>query len=179
MTNPQSHVFVSIIPYRCILLPGTHFDPRHLVQSRPDHDPANMERFPWLAMPASNYTTTAATLVGVKREREDDGDDTGQKPAPRKRVTISRKPCIVCTDDIPRNRFPKLPHKQDDNDKHSSDVCFKCFSEHLRVEVETKGHEGIGCPQCSRPLEESDIRKLASSWNYREYVATHRLESIS
>ena len=132
-----------------------------------------------LATPPSSYTPTAATLNGVKRERENDTDDTGQKPAPRKRVTISRKPCIVCTDDVPKNRFPKLPHKQDDDTKHTSDVCFKCFGEHLRIEVETKGHEGVGCPQCSQPLEESDIRKLASSFTYRECVIFDRRGSGS
>lgn len=107
---------------------------------------------------------------GVKREREHDNEDTKEATPPRKRVTISRKPCIVCTEDVPKNRFPKLPHSPDDDNKHTSDVCFKCLSEHLRIEVETKGHEGVGCPQCSKPLGESEIRKLASSWTYQEYV---------
>jgi hypothetical protein len=48
---------------------------------------------------------------------------------------------------VSKNRFPKLPHPQDDDEKHSSDVCFKYFSAHLRVEVETKGHERVGCPR--------------------------------
>jgi hypothetical protein len=122
----------------------------------------------------SSQTPTSATPVGVKREREPDTDDAKEAPPARKRVTISRKPCIVCTEDVPKNRFPKLPHSQDDNNKHTSDVCFKCFSEHLRIEVETKGHEGVGCPQCSKPLEESEIRKLASSWTYQEYVTIDR-----
>lgn len=172
--NPLPH-FLSLLTLQVlVLLFRLHSDYIHLVHLRPDHDSENMASFGPLATPPSSHTPTAATVYGVKRERENDDDDTGQKPAPRKRVTISRKPCIVCTEDTPKNRFPKLPHKQDDNEKHSSDVCFKCFSEHLRVEVETKGHEGVACPQCSKPLEESDIRKLASSWTYREYVIPHR-----
>lgn len=133
-----------------------------------------MASYSYLALPPSSQPSTTASLVGVKRERENDNDDPGQKPAPRKRVTISRKPCIVCTEDVPKNRFPKLPHSQDDNDSHNSNVCFKCFTEHLRVEVETKGHEGVCCPQCSKPLGESEIRKLASSYTYQEYVTNVR-----
>jgi hypothetical protein len=125
-----------------------------------------------LAPPPSGPMPSTSTQAGVKRERDIDNDDVNKAPI-RKKATISRKPCIVCTDDIPKNRFPLLPHKQDDNNKHSSDVCFKCFSEHLCVEVKNKGHEGVGCPQYSKALEESEIRKLASSWTYQEYVVPH------
>jgi len=129
----------------------------------------NMVSYPHSASLPSSSAPSTVTQQGIKRERENDNDELEKVP-PRKKVTISRKACIVCNEDVPRNRFPKIPHKQDDNNKHSSDVCFKCFSEHLRIEVENKGHEGIGCPQCSRPLEESEIRKLASSWTYQEYA---------
>ena len=156
-------------------LPNLHPSTSDVLSNLGD-DPAIMASYPGFRHPVGGRMTTPATPVGVKRERENDNEDTKEAPPPRKRVTISRKSCIVCTEDIPRNRFPKLPHPQDDGNKHTSDVCFKCFSEHLRIEVEIKGHEGVGCPQCSKPLEESEIRKLASSWTYREYVIPNRLE---
>jgi hypothetical protein len=132
---------------------------------------SNLQRPVGSALPPapSNPIPSTSTQGGVKRERNLDNDDADKAPA-RKKVTISRKPCIVCTDDVPKNRFPKLPHKRAANNEHSSDVCFKCFREHVRNEVEIKGHEEADCPQCSQPLEESDIRKLASSRTYKEYV---------
>lgn len=162
------------------LYPSCTFPSSTSAHLQPIHHPSIMASYPYSTLHSSSQPSTAPTLIGVKRERENDDDDTSQKLVPRKRVTISRKPCIVCTEDIPNNRFPKLPHSQDDNDnKHSSDVCFKCFSEHLRVEVETKGHEGVGCPQCSKPLEESEIRKLASSYTYQEYFTRANLDTGS
>lgn len=117
------HIFLSLLTLQVlVLLFRLHSDYIHLVHLRPDHDPENMASFGPLATPPSSHTPTAATVYGVKRERGNDDDDTGQKPAPRKRVTISRKPCIVCTEDTPKNRFPKLPHKQDDNE-NTAPMC--------------------------------------------------------
>lgn len=167
--NPQSHVLVSTITSSlAYLLPYYPFHPRHPFHLQPVRNPVTMASYPSSTLPSSSQPATAPIPIGVKREREYDHEDAKEAPPPRKRVTISRKACIVCTEDVPKNRFPKLPHAQDDTNKHTSDVCFKCFSEHLRIEVETKGHEGVGCPQCSKPLEESEIRKLASSWTYQE-----------
>lgn len=121
------------------------------------------------ALPEGSLASSASTKRGVKRERDHEDDDVDPAPT-RKKVTIPPKPCIVCTDDVPKNRFPKLPHKQDENNKRSSDVCFKCFRDHLRVEVENKGHEAVSCPQCSKLLDEHEVRKLASSQTYQECV---------
>lgn len=132
---------------------------------------ANMASTPDSVLPSGSLASSTYMQGGVKRERDDDDNDDVDKAPARKRVTIAPKPCIVCTEDVPKNRFPKLPHKQDGNNKHSSDVCFKCFREHLRVEVENKGHEAVSCPQCSKLLDESEVRKLASSRTYQEYVA--------
>jgi superfamily II helicase len=110
---------------------------------------------------------STATPSGKKRKHNGDGDDVDQQPAPKK---TPRKVCIVCADDVPRNGFPKLPHKQDSEKPHNSDVCKKCCSERLRHEVKTKSHNAVGCPQCSKPLEQSEVQKLASSETYQEYV---------
>lgn len=86
---------------------------------------------------------------------------------------------MICADDVPKNRFPKIPHKQDENNKHDSDTCFKYYSQHLSVEIKEKGHEAVSCPQCSKTLEESEVRKLASSRTYHEYVAVDRISNFS
>jgi hypothetical protein len=70
----------------------------------------------------------------------------------------------------PTKPIPKLPQKHDAGDQHSSDVCFKCYREHLRHQVKDKDSEGVSCPQCAKPLDPSEAQKLASSDTYREYV---------
>lgn len=110
-----------------------------------------------------------------KLDRTVTGDVT--PPPSRKKAAMSRKECSVCYDDVNKNRFPKLPHVQDDNNVHTSDVCFKCFKEHLEVEVKAKGSDAVSCPQCKKQLEESEVRKLASSFSYQEY-ATRLLTGI-
>lgn len=101
-----------------------------------------------------------------------DAVDSDEAPACKK-VTrpLSRRPCIVCADDVAINRFPKIPHKQDENNRHGSDACFRCYSQHLSIEIKEKGHEAVSCPQCSKTLEESEVRKLVSSRTYHEYVS--------
>jgi hypothetical protein len=95
---------------------------------------------PGFRKPFGGRVPVPAATLGVKREREDDIEDIEPSPPARKRAAIDRKPCIVCSEDIPRNRFPKLPHSQGGNKKHTFDVCFQCFREHIRVGVETKSH---------------------------------------
>ena len=107
-----------------------------------------------------------------KRKHARDDDDTTGTPTRKKTVKtcMGRKQCIVCSDDAYKNQFPKLPHDQNDNDIHGSDVCFKCFKAHLSVEVKNKGPEAVSCPQCKHELAEPEVRKLAWSATYHEYV---------
>lgn len=88
-----------------------------------------------------------------------------------KSKTLPRKECILCCNDVATNHFPKLPHASDPLDAeslHSSDVCFRCYSQHLEGEVESKGIDSVRCPQCPKTLVEGEVRKLASSSTYHE-----------
>ena len=104
---------------------------------------------------------TASVPRSLKRERTDDDDPPETKP--RKRA-MATKECTICCSDTFLNRFPRLPHI--DAQKHSSDVCFKCWDLHLKSEVESKGFEKVGCPQCGQLLEEPEVRKLAKKTTY-------------
>jgi hypothetical protein len=122
---------------------------------------------PPLAPPQNCDATRTRARSGRKRKAKEEDNDLDEVPAKKK---MARKQCIVCADDVPKNQFPKFPHKQDAEGKHSSDVCKKCCSEHLSHKVKNKDHEGVSCPQCSKLLEQSDVRNLASSRTYQEYV---------
>lgn len=78
--------------------------------------------------------------------------------------------CVICLSKIPEDRLPKLPHPDAVGREleHPSEVCFDCWDEHLRSEVESKAFDSVGCPQCRKPLVESDIRELASEATYQE-----------
>lgn len=107
-----------------------------------------------------------------KRKHTDDGDNEDLKLPLRKKPWTSRKrrPCVICAENIAKNQFPKLPHKQDETETHSSDVCFKCYRQYLSVEIADKGQDAVECPQCKKPLDQSEVRKLASGNTYQEYV---------
>jgi hypothetical protein len=114
------------------------------------------------------------TPNGEKRKYDGDDSYVDKQPAPNKRP---RKLCIVCADDVPRDEFPNLPHEQDHKRPHNSDVCKQCCSEHLSHEVRNKGHEAVGCPQCSKPLKQSEVQMLASSQTYQECVPIFEVEN--
>lgn len=96
----------------------------------------------------------------VKRERTVDDADV----KPRKRRSMARKECVKCCNDVVANRFPQLCHVK--AQQHVSKVCFGCWDQHLKTEVENKGFEGVSCPQCSHLLQEPEVRRLARKSTY-------------
>jgi hypothetical protein len=128
-----------------------------------------------LAPPQAFTATTTPASSGRKRKIKEEDNDVDKVPAKKK---MARKQCIVCADDVARNQFPKFPHKQDAESKHSSDVCKKCCIEHISHEVKNKDHEEISCPQCSQLLEQSDIKNLASTHTYQECVNASHEETL-
>lgn len=99
---------------------------------------------------------------------EDDAVD--QKPPARKRITLPRKGCIVCPNNVATNQFPRVPHAQVKRDGHDSDVCRKCYQQHLGNEFKNKDQEAVSCPHCAKPLVQSEVQKLTSSQMYQEYA---------
>lgn len=114
----------------------------------------------------ANATSEVSGSAPKKRHAEDNKDQTFF----RKKREISRKECIVCMTDVAKNQFPKLPHSASTTveHEHDSQVCFKCWQDHLKSEVESNMFEAVACLQCSKLLVESEVRKLASSFTHQE-----------
>ena len=101
---------------------------------------------------------------GIKRERE---DSTPPNPQPdRKKPKLSRKECLICTDEVVKNQYPKKPHAG--HEQHTSDVCFKCYNQHIEAEIDQKGPDLVSCPQCSQTLSEPEVRKLTRVATYKK-----------
>ncbi|KAL1588033.1 hypothetical protein WHR41_03394 [Cladosporium halotolerans] len=116
--------------------------------------------------PADSSTIT--TLPRKRRRIDDDANENALRSVKR---AIGRKECSVCAEDVARNQFPKVPHATTvATEQHASNVCFKCWRQHLQAEVESKEAESLACPQCSKALDQSEVKKLASSFTYREYL---------
>lgn len=97
---------------------------------------------------------------GATKRGYDDTTPTRAQPD-RKRTKISRKECLICLEDIAKNQYPRAPHAQSGSGQHSSDVCFKCYDQHIEAQVNGTGSGIVNCPQCSQALAEPEIRKLA------------------
>jgi hypothetical protein len=87
------------------------------------------------------------------------------EPTPHENAGPPHKECTVCLDTLSKSLFPESLHA----DQHSSDVCSKCFDEHVESELDDKSYEHIGCPQCTQTLTEPEIRKLGSVETYKKY----------
>ena len=105
------------------------------------------------------------TDIPTKRKLAEDQIDNGDTPTKRKKA-VERKECVTCCNSVAINRFPKLPHKS--AEKHGRDVCFECWKQHLKSEIQSKGFDSVCCPLCEEALEESEIKKLAKEETYGE-----------
>lgn len=106
-----------------------------------------------------------APARSLKRKRTKNDAEESRGKRSKKRV-MARKECIICCAEVTTIRFPKLHHV--DAQQHTSDVCLGCWNQHLKSEVESKGFEGVGCPQCSYLLQEPEVRRLAQKSTYSE-----------
>lgn len=83
--------------------------------------------------------------------------DHAEAPAKAPRPKMKRTECAICARDLPNTVFPILSNKCD----HTRETCRKCWNEWLKSQIESVPADQIACTQCSRILEESDIRRLA------------------
>ena len=115
--------------------------------------------------PGSNTRRGNAT----KREHDDSASTTSLPE--RKKARVPRKECSVCLSDVATNQYPKKPHA---GEQHSSDVCFKCFDQHIKTQVDSTSSGIVSCPQCLQTLAEPEVRKLAKHVaTYQKYAASH------
>lgn len=109
---------------------------------------------------------TSSMNDSIMQKTPNDGD--AATSSARKKRKISRIECIVCMNDVAKTQFPRLPHAiaGDGGHEHESQVCFKCWKEHLKSEIRSNGFQLVACPQCDKMLVEAEVRKLASSFDY-------------
>lgn len=99
--------------------------------------------------------------------REAAGNGTGElnsSTGHRKRAKLHTKECSTCCLQKAVNQFPKHVHTS----KHASEVCFKCWEEHLKAEVNNKDTASVQCAEYDEVLGEQEVRKLAGSRTYQK-----------
>ena len=68
--------------------------------------------------------------------------------------------CIVCGDTKPAPDFPAKPPTS--VCEHTSQTCTSCLQSWMASEIDTKGTEGIKCPECPQTLSYADIQRAVS-----------------
>ncbi|CZT24950.1 uncharacterized protein RCC_10679 [Ramularia collo-cygni] len=96
-------------------------------------------------------------------------------PKTRQKKKTKRSECSICNRSLANSAFPKISDKCD----HTRDTCRKCWNAWLKEQIDSVAADQIGCVQCSRILEESDIRKLARPASYAAYLDTKLKASLS
>lgn len=108
----------------------------------------------------TRYSKATKALGKRKRERDEDVEQPGKKPA------AQDKECTVCLELTTRTSFPIIQHAV--GGEHGSDVCLSCWDQHIESEVRSKSSEGISCLQCPQRLVEEEVRHLATNSTYDE-----------
>lgn len=147
-----------------VCTPADHIYPS---SRQPNHHRHPSNTHPALT-PKTTYTTPSVYTPTMAKDTKGAQNNNNHEQTGSKKYVMSRKLCIICTENVAANQFPKLPHKQDGATEHSSDTCFKCFRQHLDNEIKFKGHDAVTCPQCTKPLDQSEIRKTAPSFSYQK-----------
>lgn len=75
--------------------------------------------------------------------------------------------CIVCGESKEPLEFPATAPTS--SCAHPSNTCSKCLQSWMASEFDTKGCDGIKCPECPETLDYNDIRKAASPQTFDAY----------
>lgn len=75
--------------------------------------------------------------------------------------------CAVCGDSKESLEFPaKAPTSECE---HAASTCNECLQTWMASEFDTKGCEGLKCPECPRTLEYNDVQRAASAETIEAY----------
>lgn len=72
-------------------------------------------------------------------------------------LAMKRTDCTICARQLGTSAFPILSPKCD----HKRETCRKCWNEWLQSQIGTVPADHIACTQCTRILDQSDIKRLA------------------
>jgi hypothetical protein len=100
----------------------------------------------------------------IKRERSESSNEQREEKKPAKRRMIQEE-CIICCKDKGRNQYPLIPHQGARRDDHWA--CFKCWEDHLHVEISSQDWDKLKCLVCAQVLMRPDIQKLEASFKVK------------
>ncbi|KAK3696422.1 hypothetical protein LTR37_017993 [Vermiconidia calcicola] len=80
---------------------------------------------------------------------------------------VRTRDCVVCGEPKDLLDFPATSPTA--ACRHNSETCIECLQSWMASEFETKGCEGIKCPECSQTLGHSDVQRAASAETFEAY----------
>ncbi|RMY84102.1 hypothetical protein D0861_07120 [Hortaea werneckii] len=83
----------------------------------------------------------------------------------RKRARL--RDCVVCGDTKDPLDFPN--DAPTPGCRHPSRLCAQCLQSWVASELDSKGCEGIKCPECPQILQYADVRQAASQETFKAY----------
>ncbi|KAK5009610.1 hypothetical protein LTR28_000208 [Elasticomyces elasticus] len=69
--------------------------------------------------------------------------------------------CVVCGDSLAIPDFPIF--RPTDGCAHDVQTCAGCLSRWIGAELDGKGWQSIGCPECARPMSHADVRRAVAA----------------
>jgi len=94
-----------------------------------------------------------------------------------RKAIIRRRECAVCGDEKPSLEFPA--RAVTDTCDHAAQTCSECLQSWMASEFETKGTEGIKCPECPAVLSYPDVQRAASRETFATYDKRCTLNALS
>lgn len=93
-----------------------------------------------------------------------------EQRAEERRLEVERlrqKECCVCGDSKEPTDFPaKAPTG---GCEHRPGTCKECLQSWMSSELDTKGCDGIKCPECTQTLEYNEVQEAASAETFAKY----------
>lgn len=96
------------------------------------------------------------------------------RPKPRSKRSSSGQnetalQCTTCEHECPEEeRFPSVP--QACAETHEAETCLTCWQQWLEVQVGSQSYDQISCVQCSNKLNQLDIKRLATTAIFEQYL---------
>jgi len=110
--------------------------------------------------------TSKDSLKELQTEKEK--DKKGQK------IIKPQRTCVVCTDSRTLRHFPHRPATK--QCEHEANTCNRCLRRWITTQFQTKIWNQIHCPECSLPLEYTDIHEFATSEIFKQYASVRDLQ---
>lgn len=74
--------------------------------------------------------------------------------------------CPICTDD---KRIIDIPRQITADCGHKPTACKDCVRHWIHTTMETVSHDRLTCPECHKPLQFNDVKRLASREDFDRY----------